>query len=266
MKMDVVILGCGFTGVRVARRMLARGARVSVTSRKRVEIAGASAHELDFDDPAALAKLAGILTPGCLVLHSVPTLPAGADAALVHALGAFPARVVYLSTTSVYGAALSVDETTPPMPRNVRVCARLETEAAVQSGRWSSLVLRPAAIYGPGRGVHKAMRNGSFRLLGDGSNFVSRIHVDDLAAHAEAALLSDVQGAFPVADAHACPSREIAAYCANLLGLPMPASASLTEIPSSRRNNRRVDGSAIRKLLGLTLAYPSYEQGIPASL
>ena len=91
---------------------------------------------------------------------------------------------------------------------------------------------------------------------------MSRIHVDDLAAHAEAALLSDLEGAYPVADQHPCTTREIAEFCASLLNLPLPASATQPRTTS----NRRVDGSAIRHALGITLQYPSYRTGIPASL
>jgi nucleoside-diphosphate-sugar epimerase len=110
------------------------------------------------------------------------------------------------------------------------------------------------------------MRRGEFRLRGDGSNWISRIHADDLAAHLESALFSDVTGAYPVADEHPCPSAEIAEFCARLLGLPLPASARDHELSETRRADRRVDGSAIRRLLGISLRYPSYLTGIPASL
>jgi hypothetical protein len=87
-----------------------------------------------------------------------------------------------------------------------------------------------------------------------------------LAAHVEAALFSTVTGAFPVADEHPCPSREIAVFCARLLGVPMPGSVPAGALSETRRADRRVDGSAIRKRLGVVLRYPSYRTGIPASL
>jgi nucleoside-diphosphate-sugar epimerase len=127
-------------------------------------------------------------------------------------------------------------------------------------------VLRPAAIYGPDRGVHVSIREGRFRLAGDGANFVSRIHVHDLAAHVDAALWSGVSGAWPVADDEPCTSREIAAFCSTLLGVPMPSGAEPSELHHTRQANRRVDGSAIRKLLGLRLRYPTWREGIQASL
>ena len=115
------------------------------------------------------------------------------------------------------------------------------------SGSWSWLVLRPAAIYGPGRGVHTAMRAGTHRLLGDGGNFISRIHVEDLAAHAEAGLLTDLSGVWPVADDEPCPAREISEYCAQLLGIAPPADgAAPLHSEDTRQANRRVNGRAIR--------------------
>jgi nucleoside-diphosphate-sugar epimerase len=129
----------------------------------------------------------------------------------------------------------------------------------------SSMVLRPAAIYGPGRGVHVSISENRYRLIGDGKNFVSRIHVDDLAAHVEEALLSDISGAWPVADEHPCTSREIAEYCAGILGVPLPGSVPAGEVHRTRRADRRVDGSAIRRALGIELLYPTYRDGIQAN-
>ena len=149
---------------------------------------------------------------------------------------------------------------------------RVRAEEAVLRRPWSSLVLRPAAIYGPGRGIHVSLQKGQtgqtgrFQLAGHGDNFVSRIHVDDLAAHVEAALLSDVTGAYPVGDELPCTSREIAEFCSRLLNVPMPPSAAPDKLHETRRADRRVDGRAIRARLGITLRYPTYREGIPASL
>jgi nucleoside-diphosphate-sugar epimerase len=161
---------------------------------------------------------------------------------------------------------VEVDETTPAAPLSAPARLRLDAERAVQSGAWSSLILRPAAIYGPGRGVHESMRVGRFRLAGEGGNTVSRVQVEDLAALVEAALLSELTGAYPVADTEPCTSREIAQFCAQLLGLPMPPPAPDTEVHHTRHVNRRVDGSAILRLLGARLRYPSYRAGVPAAL
>jgi len=254
----VLILGCGFTGRRVAARLLARGFTVLATSRAPGDIA------LDVLDPTSLAALRPLVPPGALVLHSIPAV--AEPEPLLEVLGDRPKRVVYLSTTGVYGDAREVDETTLVAPRSPRERLRVRTEQAVQAGPWLSLVLRAAAIYGPGRGVHAAMRAGTFRLVEGGQNYVSRIHVDDLAALAEAALLGDLTGAWPVADDEPCSSLEVARFCADLMSLPLPPSIPREQATETRRADRRVDGRAIRRLLGVSLRYPSYRVGIPASL
>jgi nucleoside-diphosphate-sugar epimerase len=171
-----------------------------------------------------------------------------------------PVRVVYLSTTGVYGSAKVVDETTPVDRTSERARVRLDVEREISAGPWSTLILRPAAIYGPGRGVHVSVRQGTYP---PGDNFISRIQVDDLAAHAEAALFGDLTGAYPVADEEPCTSREVAEFCARLQGVDLPTGP----VPAPRVfGDRRVDGSAIRKLLGVTLRYPSYRVGIPAAM
>ena len=251
---DVIILGCGFTGSRVATLLARRGFPVTGIRRR----------DIDFTQADAAGALRDILTPGCLVLHSIPSLPSGADAKLVPFLGESPRRVVYLSTTGVYGDQESVDESTQPQPHTQRGMDRLATEQAIRQGPWESLILRPAAIYGPDRGVHVAMAQGRYALMGDGGNFISRIHVDDLAAIAAAAITSELTGAFPVADEHPCSAAEIAAFCSLRFGLPPAECAPLEAIPESRRTNRRVDGRAICRLLGIQLRFPSYRQGIPA--
>ena len=274
--MTVLILGCGYTGRRVALEMLSRNARVIATTTdplksRGLQAAGAQLVKVDFFEPETLAALREELPRGTSVLLSVPTLRGSnglfdPTPRLLEALGNRPSRVVYLSTTGVYGKSREVDETTVVAPVTERQRLRVKAEAAVAGGRWLALILRPAAIYGPGRGVHIAMREGRFKLVGDGGNWVSRIHVDDLAQHVVAALGSELTGAFPVADEDPCSSGEIAAFCAKLLELPMPASTTKSDVDETRRSDRRVDGGAVRRALGVRLRYPSYKSGIPASL
>lgn len=255
-RLKVLILGCGFTGSRVHRLLEARGIEVVCTNRR-----GENSLYLDTKDPASLPGIRQVITPETIVLHSVPV----PIAARVFPMNP-PARIVYLSTTGVYGATSLVNERTQPAPQTARAMLRAAEEEAVAGGPWQSLILRPAAIYGPGRGIHASMHAGKYQPFGNGSNFVSRIHVDDLAAHAEAALLSDLTGAYPVADEEPCTSREIAEYCAELLSVPMPPVARGDQLAETRRTDRRVDGSAIRRLLALTLRYPNYRAGIEGCL
>jgi nucleoside-diphosphate-sugar epimerase len=206
-----------------------------------------------------------------LVLHSVPLVdsPTGLSdptPILLQAIRAVsPRRVVYLSTTGVYGATKDVDEYTAPAPRSLRETLRIEAESAVAAGPWQSLILRPAAIYGPGRGLQESVRHGTFRVQ-EGGESISRIHVEDLAAHVVAGFFSTVTGAYPVADECPCPSLEVARFAADLLGLPRPAAVPSERAPETLRSDRRVNGRGIREKLGLGLRFPTYREGVRQSL
>lgn len=246
--MTVAILGCGYTGRRLVDRLAARGVEVIATSRR--ERPGTV--RLDITEPFDL----GFLPPRSRVVVSIPVTDLEATSRLVGKLGERDvARLIYLSTTGVYGNAREVDHTTP-----VQYHDRVPVEREYLSGPWPALVLRPAAIYGPGRGVHERMARGSYVLPGDGSNYISRIHVDDLAAIVEAAVFDTLTGAFPVADERPCTSREMADYCSQLLGLPRVPDGD------AAISNRRVDGSEIRRRLGVQLRYPSYKEGVRAAV
>lgn len=260
--LTVVVLGCGYTGKRVARKFLERGAAVIATTRDPAsldDLANTGARIVAFD----AAKLVAIPVPAdALMLYSIPVV----TQEIIEQFTATPKRVVYLSTTGVYGAVHDVDEHTPAAPETEAQKLRVASEELVRAGPWSWLVLRPAAIYGPERGVHVAMREGRFQLAGSGDTFVSRIHVEDLARHVEAALLSDVTGAYPVADDRPCTTREIAEFCARQFKLPMPPSVSGEMLHETRRADRRVDGRAIRGLLNVRLRYPTYREGVGQGL
>jgi nucleoside-diphosphate-sugar epimerase len=268
-----LILGCGYTGSHVAARLLARGVSVVAAARDEETLAplaerGAEVVAFDAERPASwggLAAASARLAPGFAVLLSVTPpgrggAPGDATAALLAAL-ATPGRVVYLSSTSVYGAQPDVDLATAPAPRTREGALRLEAERAVASGPWSWLVLRAAAIYGPGRGLH-ARAGAAPRRSGDPDREVSRIHVADLAALCEAALGSSVTGAFPAADRSPASAREVAAFCATL-GLVPPA---LPDALPGPHGGRRVDGRAAFEALGVRIAYPSYREGTVASV
>ncbi len=198
-----------------------------------------------------------------ILVHSIPPL-AEPDNSAIHSLitAIQPRRIIYISSTGVYGSQTEVDAATPPSPNDEKGRARLAEEEwlAHPSARRSCLILRSAAIYGPGRGVHVRLREG--KLPRGAGGVVSRIHVDDLISILEAAIASGLEGAWPVADECPAASEEVVVWCANRLGIALPED-SPQHFPVS---GRRVDGKKIRDLLGVTLKYPSYRTGIPASM
>ena len=276
MRRRTLLLGCGYTGQRVARILLARGEEVIATTRRPEQLEelrrlGADVRRLELDEPATLEALAASLPGDLRVLHALPVLRdedvlREHTAEVLAALGDRIARLVYLSSTGVYGTTRAVEAGTPAAPQTERQHLRVRAEEHVRAHPASSIVLRPAAIYGPERGVHAAMRSDRYKLVGSGDNVTSRIHVDDLAALAVAALASDLEGAWPVADDKPAQASEVAAFCAIRLDRGMPPTVNAARVHETQRVTRLVDGSEIRRRLGVDLVYRSYREGIPAAL
>lgn len=112
-----------------------------------------------------------------------------------------PRRLVYLSTTGVYGdrAGAWVDETTPVAPRTPRAQRRADAEQQIRAvvrraarlGRrgWRASILRVPGIYAADRLPIERLTKRLPVAEGDGDGFTNHIHADDLAALTRLALL-----------------------------------------------------------------------------
>jgi nucleoside-diphosphate-sugar epimerase len=200
------------------------------------------------------------LPKGAVIIHTIPPLP-GEERENVRAFicKMEPRRVLYISSTSVYGDQTTVTAETGVCPSEPKGQSRVDEENWLKSQPWTTLIVRPAAIYGPGRGVHLRILEGKGQR--STASVVSRIHADDLAAILEAGVDSKLEGAFPCADEHPCSSDEIVQWCSRLLKITaLPAKAG---VPVAGRS---VDGRKIRELLGIRLLYPDYMSGVLASV
>lgn len=279
----VILLGLGFTTSRLARKLLPDGHGSSesatyraATVRERYRnlrtapifavarnivryehLAAQGLHLHEFVPPAVPADL----PKAAVLVHTIPPL-AGAEQqnlrAFIQALE--PRRVLYISSTSVYGEQTVVTEQTHAAPNDPKGLHRMEEEAWLTQNPWQTFIIRPAAIYGPGRGVHERIREGKPPRAA-GTTIVSRIHADDLAAILAGAIDSNLEGAWPLADELPCSTDAITDWCAKLLQMPVQRSENAVQIAG-----RTVDGRKIRELLGVQLLYPGYPEGIPACL
>ncbi|MDB6086879.1 MAG: nucleoside-diphosphate-sugar epimerase, partial [Gammaproteobacteria bacterium] len=158
---SVSIVGCGYAGLRLARRLRSvghavRGFASRAESLGQIAAAGIEPELLNLDMAPAFIDF-----DGHLVYYCVPPAPMGdrdsrLERFLEHA-GGTPRRVVYLSTTGVYGdrSGAAVDEDTPPAPNTKRALRRLAAENTLREWAGSHAVswciLRVPGIYGPGR-------------------------------------------------------------------------------------------------------------------
>jgi nucleoside-diphosphate-sugar epimerase len=212
--------------------------------------------------PQAISKL----PKNAVLIHTIPPLAVIERENLHDFICALkPRRVLYISSTSVYGDQTTVTADSAVRPSDPKGLSRVEEENWLKSGKWANLIVRPAAIYGPGRGVHVRTREGRAQRT-TGSSVVSRIHTDDLAAILEAGVDSELEGAYPCGDERPCSSRQVALWSARLLKRAVPPPDGTVSDGSVSSPGRMVDGSRILDLLGIRLRYPDYWAGVLASL
>ena len=281
----ILIVGCGDIGLRVAALHNAAGDEVvgvvrSQSSALRMSDAGIQAVIADLD-------LSGLLAPAGrfdVVYHFMPPPPHGdhdsRTEALLSTLPPFP-RLVYMSTTSVYGdhGGGWVDENTPVNPSSQRGRRRVDAEHQLMS--WgvangvSVIILRVAAIYGPGRLPLQRLREGAVAVRPEEAPPTNRIHADDLAAVCFAAARQAHHGdIFNCADGAPSSQAEFLMTLSKLAGTPPPkliaARDAESMLPASMleflSDSKRIRAERIRKVLGVELRNPDHESGLRSSL
>lgn len=228
----IMITGAGgFIGQATVRTALARGQEVVAVVRGSVPAAWRGENRIavmrcDLSDPNAADDLAEAMQVDA-VIHAAAHVGAAATAhdrdsvdatqTLLHALTISGVkRLVLVSSIAVYDtAALSsgatVTEATPleslDTPRDDYVRGKLAQELLCQKAAdrraLSLAVMRPGAVYGPGRTWNAHMGVGLGPLLirtGANRGQVPLCHIDRCAEALVAAALGDAEGAFNVLD------------------------------------------------------------------
>ncbi|GAA4322850.1 NAD-binding protein [Pigmentiphaga soli] len=316
----LLIVGCGDTGMQVLRRLAARMRVFALTSsaERLPELRAAGALPLlgDLDRRTDLARLRG-LAPRVLMLAPPPasgradtrsahlaavlrrpppgfagraaktrarTHPAASGIVAKRAQGRAgppPRRLVYASTTGVYGDAggARLRETDRVAPASERAARRVAAErlwrgiapARARSRApglpaWRTTVLRIPGIYGIDRLPLDRLRRGLPRLAPDDDVFTNHIEIGDLAAIAVAALWRGR----PQRVLHACDGEDLKMgdyfdAVADAAGLPRPPRLGRDAVQAAvspamwsfMRESRRLDNERLRRELRVRLRYPT---------
>ncbi|QSV47284.1 SDR family oxidoreductase [Geobacter benzoatilyticus] len=285
----VFIVGCGDIGRRVARLAMVEGAEVAALVRSeesaaRLKGLGISTAEGNLDDAASLS---GLPTRDAVVFYFAPPPGGGITEPRVRAFcaairpGDEPIKVIYLSTSGVYGDCgdAEVTEETPANPQTARAKRRYDAETAVRA--WGedrgvpTVVLRVTGIYGPGRLPLQQLSSGQPVLQESDASFTNRIHSEDLARICMAAAERGENGdIFNVSDGNPGTMTEYFTACADALGYPRPRQVTMEEAKkvmtplmlSYVTESRRMGNAKMLRKLGIKLLYPTLPEGLKASV
>ena len=221
------------------------------------------------------------LAPADALLHCVPPAPAGdcdtRTAKLLAALDWEPRRLVYLSTSGVYGdcGGALVDEQRPLNPQTARARRRADAEAQLQ--RWCAargaalVILRVPGIYAADRLPLERLRAGIPVLRAEDDVYTNHIHADDLAGIVARAFEDDAPaGIYNTAD-DSCLRMgdwlDLVADQAGLAHAPRVARSRIAALvpPATlefMNESRRLDNRRLKAVLGVRLRYPTVHQGL----
>jgi nucleoside-diphosphate-sugar epimerase len=237
----------------------------------------------NLDDPATLGRLGGLADA---VLHLAPPPMQGQSdprtLRLLQALSrrAAPGRLVYMSTTGVYGDCQGqwVAETRPVHPQTDRARRRVHAERQVR--HWArrigacATVLRVPGIYAldrEGGDPRDRVRRGTPSLVPEQDGYTNHIHADDLARIALAALHHGApQRAYHASDDGLLRTGDHYDRVADWCGLPRPPRVTWDEARvqlspmqlSFWGESRRLQNLRLGQELGVRLRYPTVESAL----
>jgi len=276
----VLLIGCGDVALRAATLLRGR-ARLAGLTRRAEEAPKLRAHGIvpivgDLDRFRTLDRL----PPGPFaVVHTAPPPGEGRDdprtrrllAALSRA-GRIPQRLVYISTSGVYGdcAGARIDErrarraSTPRSRRRVAAEDRLRRWAARHGVALS--ILRAPGIYAASRLPVDRVRQGTPVLDPADDVYTNHIHADDLARAVVAALFHALPSrAYNVADDAELKMGAWFDAVADAFRLPRPPRVTWEEAESRiaplllsfMSESRRLSNARMKRELRVRLRYPT---------
>jgi nucleoside-diphosphate-sugar epimerase len=289
----LLIVGCGDVGMRVlrllnrhrSRRLLIWALTSNPARVPELRAAGATPLLGNLDEPASLQRLAALPTH---VLHLAPPPTRGRSdprtRALLRALarGGTSQRIVYASTTGVYGDARGArfDETRAVAPATERAQRRVDAERALRRhGCVHSVavsVLRVPGIYAfdrEGGDPRERLQRGAPLLAHEDDVHTNHIHADDLARACIAALWRAApQRVLHINDDGTLSMGEHFDAVADAFGLPraprltradMAAQVSPMQL-SFMSESRQLTNTRMKRELRLRLRYATVSEAIAA--
>ena len=183
-----------------------------------------------------------------------------------------PQRLIYISTTGVYGdcGGQQIDETRPIHPQTARAVRRVDAENELRAwGKRSGVavsILRAPGIYAANRLPIERLQKGTPALIAADDVFTNHIHADDLARAAWVAAYRALPNrVYNVVDNSDMRMGDYFELVADRFSLPHPQRVSRAEanqkigaaMLSFMSESRRIGNARLRDELAFQLRYPS---------
>jgi len=285
MKTSNIIIGCGDVGKRIAKSLIQQGEAVTAlshqkTSQMALKQLGIDTIFANLDDPASLFDINFQQSD---IYYLAPPANAGdTDERMQNFIRAQsqnepPRRIVYISTTGVYGDAAGewVTENNTPAPQASRSKRRLDAENNLtrycQQSNCEYNILRVSGIYCLSKLPLERLKAGVLALdlaIAPSSN---RIHADDLANICISAMNHKAcNQIFNAADGNPTSITDYFMQVSKVFNLPPPTQISWQEAQSQiseamlsyLAESKKVSIDKLKNTLDISLQYPDLKTGL----
>ena len=277
--MHILIIGCGYVGVRAAQLWRGRGLTVTALTRSdaraaeffRMGIHAVCGDVLNLGSlrnlPAADICLYAVGYDRAVAADKEEVYVAGLSNVL-NEIGERVPRLIYLSSSSVYGQdggevvnELSICE---PTTKGGRICLAAESVVREFFSSKDATILRLSGIYGPGRLIGRKQQLQSHTPIpGNPQGWLNLIHVADIVQAIDGLVhTTRAEVLYLLSDGH--PMRRIEFYSELARNWQLPAPV-MTESVSGPLG-KRCDPSRVLNELQLKLRYPSAVDGLADSI
>lgn len=282
MSNNILIIGCGDIGRRVAKRYRnenVTGIVCSAESASNCKSLGINAFQTDFDKQIILPE-----DLAAKIYYFMPPPPRGIEDTRIQGFlntinddvinDNTKKRIVLISTTGVYGDSKGawIDESIPVNPKADRAHRRLSAESALIS--WAKqtggeyMILRVPGIYAQDRLPLTRLKKALPIVKEEEAGWTNRIHADDLAQACKAAMESSYSNEIiNICDGNPSTMTGYFNQVADYANLPRPAQISMKQaektlsegMVSYLKESRRISNAKMKKLLAIKLKYPTLQ-------
>lgn len=283
----VLIIGCGDVALRIVPALTQRYRVFALVRnpdhRAKLRELGVMPILGDLDDRSSLARLAGIADA---VLHLAPPPNSGTRDTRTRnllgalSLGAVPRRLVYISTSGVYGdcGGAWIDETHPLNAATPRARRRADAEKQIRDwarrNRVMASILRVPGIYAADRLPLSRIQQHTPSIVDSEDSYTNHIHADDLAHICIAALQRGAAcRVYHASDDSQLKTGEYFDGVADAFGLPHVPRVSRAEaqrvlpetLLSFMNESRQLTNRRMKRELHIRLMYPTVQEALAHS-
>jgi len=284
---EYTIIGCGDIGLRIGKELIVAGKQVQATVHyeegiQGIENAGISTIIANFDYKEDVPTFS---IKDQQVFYLMPPQGGGLsdyrmfNFCRILSADNCPSKIVYMSTSGVYGDCgdVEVTEETPVNPQTSRAKRRVSAEQQLQAQAekigFELVILRVTGIYGPGRLPISQLTKGHQVLNPEDAPVTNRIFSLDLVQICLAAMEKGSAGEiYNICDGERSSMSHYFMSVAELYDLPQPVQLSWAEAEkemnpltfSFLKESRLMTNKKMVEQLGIELRYPTLKDGLAA--